>query len=233
MDFLRVGLSTLFSISALFLVTRLLGYRQLNQLSMFDYVNGITIGSIAAELAVAQGREFWFWTEALALYGLATILLNLLTDRFIRVRRLVTGVPIFLMRRGILFDENFKRAKLDLNEFQMQLRNNGYFHLDEIDTVLYEPNGKLSVLPKTEHRPATPYDLSATVLQESVPVNIILDGQVLADNLKACGRDQHWLEKQLVAAHLSLSEVFLGYYNEGGSLSLYKRGGKLDNRMME
>lgn len=233
MDFLRVGLSTLFSIVALFLVTRLLGYRQVNQLSMFDYVNGITIGSIAAELAVAQGQEFWFWTEALVLYGAITVLLSLLTDRFIRVRRLVAGVPIFLMRRGVLFDQNFKQAKLDLNEFQMQLRNQGYFDLDDLDTVLYETNGKLSILPKAEHRPTTPKDLSAAVVQEEVPVNVILDGQVLADNLKACGKDQHWLDKQLDQAHVSLSQVFLGFYNNDGGLSLYKRGGTLENRVIE
>lgn len=233
MDILRTALTTLFSAAVLFLVTRLLGYRQLNQLSMFDYVNGITIGSIAAELAVAKGLEFWLWTEALVLYGGVTVLLSLLTDRSIRIRRWVVGVPILLMRNGVLFDQNFKEAKLDLNEFQMQMRNSGYFNLDEVDTVLYEPNGKLSVLPKSEHRPATPSDLAAAVFQEVLPVNVILDGQVLADNLAACGRDRRWLEKQLAQAHLTLSEVFLGCYSDGYGLSLYKRGGKLENRMLE
>lgn len=233
MDLLHVALTTLFSIAVLFAVTRMLGYRQTSQLSMFDYANGITIGSIAAELAVARGEEFWEWTIALVIYGAVTTLLSLLTDRLIRVRRALNGTPVFLMKKGVLYDQNFKHARLDLNEFQMILRGSGYFNLDELDTVIFEPNGRLSVLPKTENRPATPQDLSTTVFQEEVSVNLIMDGQVLSDNLRACGRDMRWLEKELKTQKVQLTEVFLGCWTQSGGLTVYKRGGKLTDRTFE
>ena len=115
MEYAHVILASLFSILALFLITKLLGCRQMNQLSMFDYINGITIGSIAAELAASWGKEFWQWAIALVIYGLATFLLSLATDRSIQARRLITGTPIPLYENGQLLDQNFRRAKLDLN----------------------------------------------------------------------------------------------------------------------
>ena len=159
MEYAHVILASLFSILALFLITKLLGCRQMNQLSMFDYINGITIGSIAAELAASWGKEFWQWAIALVIYGLATFLLSLATDRSIQARRLITGTPIPLYENGQLLDQNFRRAKLDLNEFLMQCRLAGYFDLSQLETVLFEPNGMLSILPASPYRPATPFDL--------------------------------------------------------------------------
>ena len=135
MEYAHVILASLFSILALFLITKLLGCRQMNQLSMFDYINGITIGSIAAELAASWGKEFWQWAIALVIYGLATFLLSLATDRSIQARRLITGTPIPLYENGQLLDQNFRRAKLDLNEFLMQCRLAGYFDLSQLETA--------------------------------------------------------------------------------------------------
>lgn len=148
MEYVQVLLASLFSIVALFLITKLLGYRQMNQLSMFDYINGITIGSIAAELAASWGEEFWKWTIALVIYGLATFLLSLATDRSIKARRFIAGKPIPLYENGQLLDQNFRRAKLDLNEFLMQCRLAGYFDLSQLEAVLFESNGMLSILPR-------------------------------------------------------------------------------------
>ena len=182
MEYAHVILASLFSILALFLITKLLGCRQMNQLSMFDYINGITIGSIAAELAASWGKEFWQWAIALVIYGLATFLLSLATDRSIQARRLITGTPIPLYENGQLLDQNFRRAKLDLNEFLMQCRLAGYFDLSQLEAVLFEPNGMLSILPASPYRPATPFDLERAVEQSTLLVNVILDGKVIYEN---------------------------------------------------
>lgn len=141
MEYAHVILASLFSILALFLITKLLGCRQMNQLSMFDYINGITIGSIAAELAASWGKEFWQRAIALVIYGLATFLLSLATDRSIQARRLITGTPIPLYENGQLLDQNFRRAKLDLNEFLMQCRLAGYFDLSSWRQCSLNPMG--------------------------------------------------------------------------------------------
>lgn len=147
MDYLHVVLTSTFSVAALFVITKLLGYRQMSQLSLFDYINGITIGSIAAELANSDGTEFWQWLIALVVYGLLTLLLSWATDHSIIMRRFITGKPIPLYENGQLLDHNFRKAKLDLNEFLMQCRIKGYFDLSQLETVLFEANGSLSILP--------------------------------------------------------------------------------------
>lgn len=233
MEYAHVILASLFSILALFLITKLLGCRQMNQLSMFDYINGITIGSIAAELAASWGKEFWQWAIALVIYGLATFLLSLATDRSIQARRLITGTPIPLYENGQLLDQNFRRAKLDLNEFLMQCRLAGYFDLSQLEAVLFEPNGMLSILPASPYRPATPFDLDRAVEQSTLLVNVILDGKVMEKNLTGTGKDRPWLEHILAAQGCQAADVFLALYDPTTeAVQVYRRsGGKEEDKL--
>ena len=243
MEYAHVILASLFSILALFLITKLLGCRQINQLSMFDYINGITIGSIAAELAASWGKEFWQWAIALVIYGLATFLLSLATDRSIQARRLITGTPIPLYENGQLLDlveyplltadQNFRRAKLDLNEFLMQCRLAGYFDLSQLEAVLFEPNGMLSILPASPYRPATPFDLERAVEQSTLLVNVILDGKVMEENLTGTGKDRPWLEHILAAQGCQAADVFLALYDPTTeAVQVYRRsGGKEEDKL--
>ena len=139
MEYAHVILASLFSILALFLITKLLGCRQMNQLSMFDYINGITIGSIAAELAASWGKEFWQWAIALVIYGLATFLLSLATDRSIQARRLITGTPIPLRENGQLLDQ-FPPCQARFERVLDAVPPAGYFDLSQLEAVLFEPS---------------------------------------------------------------------------------------------
>ena len=234
MEYVQVILTSLFSIVALFLITKLLGYRQMNQLSMFDYINGITIGSIAAELAASWGEEFWKWTIALVIYGLATLLLSLATDRSIKARRFIAGKPIPLYENGQLLDKNFRRAKLDLNEFLMQCRLAGYFDLSQLEAVLFESNGMLSILPASPYRPATPFDLNRAVDRSNILVDVILDGKVMEENLAVTGKDRPWLEQVLAAQGCQVEDVFLALYDPTAeAVQVYRRGGGKEDDKLE
>lgn len=226
MEYAHIILTALFSIVILLLITKLLGYRQMSQLSMFDYINGITIGSIAAELAVAWDEEFWKWTIAIVVYALMTLLLSLATDRSIVARRLITGKPIPLYENGQLLDQNFRKAKLDINEFLMQCRIAGYFDLSQIEAVLFEANGMLSILPASPYRPATPSDLGQAVDRSNIFMNIILDGNVMEENLKVTGKDRAWLNQILAAQGCGPEDVFLAVYDPTtDAAQIYERGG--------
>ncbi len=234
MELARTALMAVFSILVLFLLTKLMGYRQVSELSLFDYINGITIGSLAADLALARGKEGWRILAALAVYGLAAFLLSVLTDRFIALRRGVTGKPLVLYRRGKLYDGNFKRAKLDLNEFQAQCRNSGYFDLAQVDTVLFEANGKLSILPLADQRPVTPGDMAMAVPPAETPGNVILDGEVMAGNLRALGYEENWLHKELKRQGAGdVKDVFLATLTPGGTLTVYRRAGEKREEALE
>jgi uncharacterized membrane protein YcaP (DUF421 family) len=226
MDIIKVILTSLLSVAALFIITKIMGHKQVAQLDFFDYVSGITIGSIGAELATELEKPYKPLI-ALAIYGLSSLLLNLLAHKIPRTRKYINGTPTILMNDGNLYRKNLKKAKLDLSEFMLLCREQGYFDLDEIQTAIFEHNGKLSILPKAANRPATPDDLKITAKATHIGVEVIMDGRVMGENLSRMGRDVNWLTKQLnIQGCKDAKEIFLGIYRpEEDKLTLYKNEG--------
>ncbi len=222
MELLHVFLTSVGSVAYLFILTKLLGNKQMSQLSMFDYINGITIGSIAAEMATALEDDFLLPMIGMAVYTAAALLISLVASHSIKLRKFLIGRPLILYDNGKLYRECMKKAKLDLNEFLTECRNNGYFNLSEIQTAILETNGKISILPATSSRPVTPADMNLSPAQEKLPVNLIIDGSVLADNLKAIGKNEKWLQNQLHAqGYHDFREIFLATCDDQDNVSLY------------
>ena len=203
MELLHVFLTSVGSVVFLFILTKLLGNKQMSQLSMFDYINGITIGSIAAEMATALEDDFLLPMIGMAVYTAAALLISLVASHSIKLRKFLIGRPLILYDNGKLYRECMKKAKLDLNEFLTECRNNGYFDLSEIQTAILETNGKISILPAASSRPVTPADMNLSPAQEKLPVNLIIDGSVLADNLKAIGKNGKMAAKSAPRPRLS------------------------------
>lgn len=185
------------SIVTIFILTKLMGYRQMSQMSMFDYINGITIGSIAAEMATSLEENFVQPLVAMIVFAMVDILLSWLTSRSIKVRRVVEGKPLILLDHGELYRKNLKRAKIDVTEFLVQCRVNGYFDISKLETAILEGNGKISFLPKVTDRPVTPSDMELSPQQDYMAANVILDGKVMDQNLKHTGKDEKWLLNQI------------------------------------
>ena len=222
MDYITILSQTLLSFVVLFILARLSGYRQISQMSMFDYINGITIGSIAAEMATALEDDFLLPMIGMAVYTAAALLISLVASHSIKLRKFLIGRPLILYDNGKLYRECMKKAKLDLNEFLTECRNNGYFNLSEIQTAILETNGKISILPAASSRPVTPADMNLSPAQEKLPVNLIIDGSVLADNLKAIGKNEKWLQNQLHAqGYHDFREIFLATCDDQDNVSLY------------
>mgnify|MGYP005887014491 CR=1 FL=1 len=129
-----VSLTTVLSIVVLFLLTKWMGAKQVSQMTMFDYVEGITIGSVAAELATDLDAPLNSLT-ALVIYGLAAVGISLWTSHSLTVRRVFTGKPLVLLENGVIYRENLKKAKLDLNEFLTFCRIGGWFDLNQLQTA--------------------------------------------------------------------------------------------------
>ena len=223
MNIIKVILTALLSVVVLFIITKIMGHKQVSQLDFFDYVSGITIGSIGAELAT-ELEEPYKPLIALAIYGLASLVLNFLAHKIPRTRKYINGTPTILMNQGKIYRKNLKKAKLDLSEFLLLCREQSYFDLDEIQLAVFEHNGKLSILPKAANRPATPEDLKITAKATHIGVEVIMDGRVMGENLSRMGRDENWLGKQLkLQGHTDAKEIFLGIYRpEEDKLTLYK-----------
>ena len=223
MEFLKLIGTALLSVAALFVITKMMGHKQVAQLDFFDYVCGITIGSIGAELATELEAP-WKPLAALVLYGAASLLLNLLAHKLPRTRKYINGTPTILLCDGKLYRENLKKAKLDLSEFMLMCREQGFFDPEEIAVAILEHNGKLSVLPRAASRPATPNDLGIAVKQAHVGTELIMDGRILGENLKRIQKDEEWLTASLkTRGYQSAKEIFLGIYHaDEDRLTLYQ-----------
>lgn len=221
MEWMKVMLTAFLSVGALFLITKIMGHKQVSQLDFFDYINGITIGSIAAELAT-ELEQPWKPLLAIAVYGLIAVVLNVITSRIPRSRKYINGAPTILMDGGKLFRENLKKSKLDLSEFMVMCRQQGYFDLSDIQTAVYEFNGRLSILPVSGRRPANPEDLGLRPAPAAIRTEVIMDGRILDDNLKRLGLDSRWLEKQLrEMGYGSPDTVFLALCDRSKELTVY------------
>ncbi len=124
----------------------------------------------------------------------------------------------------MLYRKNLKQARLDLSEFMLLCREQGYFDLDEIMTAVFEHNGKLSILPKAANRPATPEDLKITAKATHLGIELIMDGRIMGENLRRIGLDADWLSGRLRSqGYTDAKEILLGVYRtEEDKLTLYK-----------
>lgn len=220
-DIWNIVLTTFLSAIVLFILTKLMGHKQVAELDIYDYITGITIGSIGAELAT-ELEDPWKPLTAMVVFGLITVSLSLLTQKIFRTGKFINGSPTIIMDGGKLFRENMKKAHLDLSEFLLMCRQAGYFNLNDIQTAVFEYTGKLSVLPVSAKRPATPSDMNLAPAQEFILTEVIMDGRVLDKNLKLLGLDAAWLDEQVKAqGYAATKDVFLGQCDGNHALTLY------------
>ena len=223
MDLLKIVLTSLGSLVTLFILTKLMGYREVSEMSMFDYINGITIGSIAAEMATDL-EKFEEPLVAMITYSTVVILISIIGSKSIKARRFLEGKPLILMNNDEIFYKNLAKARVDIDELLSALRNSGYFDISQIQSVVLESNGKFSILPKADNRPATPQDLGLNVQSELLVANVIIDGHIMQDNLKHTGNDENWLHHQLHGQGVKdVSKVLLATCDTHNTVTVYTK----------
>lgn len=222
----QVAILTLSSLVALFLLTKLMGNRQMSQLTMFDYIIGISFGSLAAEMAAHPDTESWLVLEALLIYALVAVCINIMNMHSLKARKIFLGAPLILYDQGHLYLSSLKKAKVDLNELMAECRAAGYFDLSQLEMIILEVNGKLSFLPVSKERPLTTKDMQLHPKQERPALAVIMDGVVFPERLQAAGYNESWLKKEMKAQGYSdFKEVFLACIADN-KLNVYARDEK-------
>lgn len=210
------------SLVTLFVLTKIMGYRQMSQMSMFDYINGITIGSIAAEMATSLDKNPLHAIAAMVVYALFVILLSFVSTKSIRLRRFIVGRPFILLNNGSIYEKNLRKAKIDINEFLTQCRVSGYFDVSKLQSAILEPDGRISFLPLSAERPLTPSDVKLSPEQETMTANVVIDGHIMQKNLRHTGKDEIWLNRQLKAQGVSnVRDVLLACVDMQNRLTVF------------
>lgn len=181
----------------LVLVTKLMGQRQVGRLTILDFIIGITIGSITAGVLNSSQIDL---VNALLTIGTLTVIditLNYISLKNAKVRRIFQGEPIVLIKNGKLLEDTMRKSKINLDDLLMELRLKKMPNLSDTEFAVLEPNGKISVIPKSQSRNIRPSDLGIDTKYEGYPVMIIEDGNILDDNLKENNLDRFWLYNEL------------------------------------
>lgn len=222
-ELFNVVIRGLLSLITLFLVTKLIGKKQVSQLSLFDYVIGISIGNFAAEMTINLESEELYGIIAVLLFGGIAYLVSVGTMKSIKLRRFFMGSPTILIEHGKILQDNFYKVKYDINDMLEQCRVNGYFDISEIDYAIVEANGELSILAKSEYLPVNRNDMKLKVSKNGLCANVIIDGKVMYNNLKKINKDEKWLNKELKLKGKDISDIILATVDINDKVVFYER----------
>ena len=225
-ELLQLGdviLRALISLVTLFLITKLLGKKQVSQLSLFDYVIGISIGNFAAEMTINLESEYLHGTIAVIIFGLVAYTVNILTMKSIHLRRFFMGRPTILIQDGKMLIEGLKKVKFDVNDLLEECRINGYFDISQIAYAVMETSGKLSILPKSEYQQPTLKDLSIKGQKAGLCANVIIDGNIMKDAIRNMNVTEKWVHHELKTKGKKIENVLLATLDNNNTLKVYEK----------
>ena len=197
-----IFLQTVLSFVVLLVLTRILGKQQVSQLTFYEYLNGITFGSIAANMATIELEKVPDHIIGLITYGILTLAVSWLAVKNRKFRKLVAGEPVIVIQNGHILESNMRKMNLDLDELTTMLRSQGVFDYKELELGIVEQSGELSVLKKPEYQEVTQGDMNLQTVSKGLAVEVIVDGQIIYENLRSMGLDGKWLMQKLKEAQI-------------------------------
>lgn len=215
---LEVVVRTLASALVLFILTRLLGKRQISQLSFFEYVTGITIGSITAYLSVDVDNHWSLGLISMGVWFLVSLGIEYLQIKSVKARNWIDSKSTVLIKGGKILEENLKKEKLTNDELLEQLRKKSIFQAAQVEFAVIEPDGEINALLKKEYQPITPSSLGVKVAPEQEPQTVIVDGNIMDEPLATSGYSRQWLHTELEKLGVSLDNVNIAQVDSFGQL---------------
>ena len=219
-EWLEVVIRSLLFVVVLFLITKWLGKKQLSELSFFEYVVGITIGSIGAEVITGLERNMFNGIIGIVVFAAIPFLAGLLSLKSKGFRDFIEGRATIFIKDGKIMEDNLKKEKYTTDELLELLRKKDVFKVADVEFAVLEPTGDLSVMLKKENQPLTPKDVNLTVASVKEPQTVIMDGEILDEPLSTIGRSRGWLKTELEKQGVTIENVFIGQVDSYGQLTI-------------
>lgn len=222
---LETSLRTIIGFSILLLLTRILGKKQLGQLTIFTYITGIALGNIAGDMVVHRDITITDGITGLTLWAILTLIVEYISLKSSKARVLLDGQPTIVIKKGEIMHDKLAAQRLNIDDLTMLLRTNNVFSITDVEYAILEPNGQLSVLKKSDKEQVTRKDLNLPLNNILyIPTEIIVDGKLVAANLVEIGQTQEWLNQQIKQAGLnSINQVLYAELQSDGSLYISKK----------
>ncbi len=218
-DLLLIFIRSLIAFVVLLTLARIMGKRQISQFTFFDYVVGITVGSIAATLAINEKVTIAIGVAGLIYWTLFQLIVNYISLGSFRFRDAVEGSPTVLVENGKVLEDNLRKVRFTFDDLMTKLREKNAFKLSDVEAAVLETNGKVSVMMKAGNQPITPQTLGLLVEEERLPQLVIVDGQLIEQKLKHYGYTKEWLQGEIQKQGAqNFSDVFLAQVDSKGNV---------------
>lgn len=206
------------------ILSKLIGIKIISQMNFFDFIVGVSVGSMIAKIIINKDHVVFSGIVALVTFALLTILTSYLNLKSYSARRIINAKTLILVENGRIIDKNLKRLRITINELMMKLREKDVFNLEDVQFAIMESNGQLSVLIKANKQPITPYDMELKVKSSSLVNDIIIDGKIVDKNIKIAGIDKKWLQSELKKKSINnIEEVFYAGVDQNKKLIISKK----------
>ncbi len=213
-EFIEITIQTVFAFFAIFFLSRLIGKKQISELTFYDYINGITLGSIAGIVATDLNQRTWHHLLGLVLFAGLTILMQYVSLKSRPAQKLIEGEPIVLIHQGKILENNMSKARFNIGDLLSGLRKKDVFDIKDVHYAILETDGTISILSNDTKKTVTVEDLNLQGQEETINVELIVDGKVIQSNLKQNGLNKEWLDNKLNEYNISkIEDVVLGEYN--------------------
>jgi uncharacterized membrane protein YcaP (DUF421 family) len=219
------AIRTLSGFAILLILTRLLGKKQLSQLTVFTYITGIALGNMAGEMMIHADVGIANGVVAMSVWCALTLAIEFVSLKSAKARVFLDGEPAIVIRKGQIIEKSLKKHRFNLDDLSMQLRLNQVFSVLDVEYAILEPNGALTVMKKPEKETVTKQDMKIAPEPAAIPSEVITDGKVVAKNLPELGITPQFLEEELQKQNISNPKAVLyAELQRDGSLYIQKRG---------
>ncbi|ULO06110.1 DUF421 domain-containing protein [Paenibacillus sp. 19GGS1-52] len=208
--YLDVVIRSVSAILLLLLIAKILGKQTISNMTFHDFVTGITLGAVASNLAFNKNIKSSYMILALIMIAGTSLLLSVIALKNHKMRNWISGSPTVLIEGGRILEDNMRKVRYSLDSLDQALRGNGVFNIEEVEYAVLEDNGMVSVLKKEKYQYVTKKDMKLHLHPQSFPLELIMDGTLMENNLKNNGLTEEWLEAELKRKGKKISDVFYG-----------------------
>lgn len=219
-EWLDIAVRSALFVAVLFFITKWLGKKQISELSFFEYVTGISIGSIGAEVAMGLERNIFHGIIGIVIFAAIPFFAGLISLKSKRFRNFIEGKATVFIKDGKIMEDNLKKERYTTDELLELLRRKDVFQVSDVEFAVLEATGDLSVMLKKENQPLTAKDINLKVASIKEPQTIIMDGAIMDEPLATIGRSRAWLQTELEKLGVTIENVFLGQVNSYGELTI-------------
>lgn len=214
-------LRTFLLIIIIFVLFKLIGKKQISQMNSFDYILGITIGSLVADISLDLEKNILFGIGALCLYCLFSIIVSYVSIKNSNLRRFLVGDETLIINNGKILRNNLAKCKITINDLEREARLAGYFRLDEINMAYFEANGQFSFELKEKEKPISKKDIGLKSHNNGLVYNLIIDGKIIKDNLHNANVSEKWIRQQVSVHGKKIEDILLLTVDNDKNIIIY------------